>query len=116
MSSLSFYDTKPYDQEYFGAQAESAGLRVKFHTFRLETDTARTAEGSRGVCVFVNDRLDRPCLATLSGLGVEFVALRCAGYNNVDLGAARDLGLAVVRVPEYSPYAVAEHTVALLLS
>jgi D-lactate dehydrogenase len=68
------------------------------------------------VCVFVNDRLDRTCLEALRAAGVRHVALRCAGFNNVDLGAARALGIAVTRVPAYSPHAVAEHTVALLLA
>jgi D-lactate dehydrogenase len=68
------------------------------------------------VCAFVNDRLDRPCLATLAAGGVRHVAMRCAGFNNVDLAAARELGLAVTRVPAYSPYAVAEHTAALVLA
>ena len=68
------------------------------------------------VCVFVNDRLDRACIAALAASGVKLIALRCAGFNNVDLAAAREHGIPVVRVPAYSPHAVAEHTVALLLT
>jgi D-lactate dehydrogenase len=75
-----------------------------------------TAEGTHAVCVFVNDRVDRACLEVLARFGVRLVALRCAGFNNVDLDAARELGIAVVRVPAYSPHAVAEHAVGLLLT
>jgi D-lactate dehydrogenase len=75
-----------------------------------------TARGATAVCAFVNDTLDRPCLEALAGHGVRLIALRCAGFNNIDLPAARSLGLAVVRVPAYSPEAVAEHAVALLLT
>lgn len=88
----------------------------RFHEFRLTTETAPAAKGARAVCVFVSDQADRACLETLAAIGVKVLALRCAGYNNVDVAAARALGLAVVRVPTYSPYAVAEHAVALLLT
>lgn len=114
--TVAFYDTKPYDREYFERAADGTGIMLRHHDFRLTAGTASTAEGAQAVCVFVNDRLDRDCLAKLGGLGVELVALRCAGFNNVDLTAAGELGLHVVRVPAYSPHAVAEHTVALLLS
>ena len=116
MKSVSFYDTKPYDREYMLA-AEGAGtLRWTFHEFRLTPGTASTAAGSDAVCVFVNDRLDRACLRSLAALGVRHVALRCAGFNQVDLAAAAEVGIAVTRVPAYSPHAVAEHGVALLLT
>ncbi len=116
MTTVAFYDTKPYDREYFERNAAAARLRWQFHEFRLTAETAASAAGASAVCVFVNDRLDRRCLEVLLGLGVRMVALRCAGFNNVDLAAARELGLRVVRVPAYSPHAVAEHTVALLLA
>ena len=73
-------------------------------------------QGAQAVCVFVNDQLDRPCLEALAAQGVKLVALRCTGFNNVDLAAAKELKLAVTRVAVYSPYAVAEHAVALLLT
>jgi D-lactate dehydrogenase len=115
--TLAFYDTKPYDRQYFGhAAADDADLILHYHDFRLTADTASSAQGADAVCVFVNDRLDRDCLTKLAGLGVRLVALRCAGFNNVDRAAAAELGLTVVRVPAYSPHAVAEHTVALLLA
>jgi len=114
--TLAFYDTKPYDCEYFGRVAESAAVTLHHHDFRLTAETASSAEGAQAVCVFVNDRLDRACLTKLAALGVKLVALRCAGFNNVDRAAAGELGITIVRVPAYSPHAVAEHTVALLLA
>lgn len=113
---IAFYDTKSYDRDSFGRSAGAARLEWDFHEFRLSSATAGTASGAEVVCVFVNDRLDRDCLETLSASGVKLVVLRCAGFNNVDLGAASELGLAVARVPAYSPHAVAEHAVALLLT
>jgi D-lactate dehydrogenase len=113
---VAFYDTKPYDREYMLAAAGAAGLRFGFHEFRCTSETAATAAGSVAVCGFVNDRFDRPCLAGLRAAGVRHLAMRCAGFNNVDLVAAREFSIAVTRVPEYSPHAVAEHTVALLLT
>lgn len=110
------YDTKPYDREYLQAAAEGAGIEWRFWEFRLTEAIASTAQGARAVCVFVNDRLDRACLDALARAGVRHVALRCTGFNNVDLAAAKELGLTVTRVPVYSPYAVAEHAVALLLA
>jgi len=114
--TTAFYDTKPYDRDYFGRATEGSALVLRHHDFRLTADTAHSAEGAQAVCVFVNDCLDRACLTTLAALGVKLVALRCAGFNNVDREAALALGLSVVRVPAYSPHAVAEHTVALLLA
>jgi len=113
---VAFYDTKPYDRDHMLAAAGAAGLDWRFHEFRLNEETASTAAGASSVCVFVNDRLDRPCLEQLAAAGVRHLALRCAGFNNLDLAASRELGLAVTRVPAYSPHAVAEHTVALLLT
>lgn len=115
-SVVAFYDTKSYDRDYFGRELGGSGLDPRFHEFRLAAATAPSAAGCRAVCVFVNDRVDRACLETLAGLEVGLVALRCAGFNNVDRDAARELGLTVLRVPAYSPNAVAEHAVALLLT
>jgi len=116
MTTVAFFDTKPYDRTYFERAAGADKLSWQFHEFRLSSETAGIAAGATAVCVFVNDRLDRPCLEALHHAGVRLVALRCAGYNNVDVADARALGLAVVRVPAYSPHAVAEHTVGLLLT
>lgn len=114
--TLAVYDSKPYDREFFNRAAEGSGVVLRHHEFRLTADTASTAEGAAAVCVFVNDCLSRECLTKLAVSGVKLVALRSAGFNNVDRVAATELGLLVVRVPAYSPHAVAEHTVALLLA
>lgn len=111
MLKCCFYDTKSYDRKYF-----THGAEFQFHECRLHTNTAATANGAQCVCVFVNDRLDRPCLKLLAEQGVKLIALRCAGFNNVDLDYAKELGMKIVRVPAYSPNSVAEHTVALLLT
>lgn len=116
MTTLAVFDTKPYDREYLSVAAAGLPLRLVFHEFRLTAETASVAQGATGVCPFVNDRLDRDCLGLLAAAGVAHVALRCAGFNNVDIAAARELGLSVTRVPAYSPHAVAEHTAALVLA
>jgi D-lactate dehydrogenase len=116
MTTVAFYDTKPYDREYMLTAAGANDLRWVFREFRLTAETASTIDAATAVCGFVNDRLDRDCLITLAAAGVRHVALRCAGFNNIDLAAARELGIAVTRVPSYSPHAVAEHTVALVLA
>lgn len=114
---VAVYDTKPYDREYLGAaSAKCPELTWKWREFRLSAETADTAKGADAVCAFVNDQLDRACLEALAAQGVKLVALRCTGFNNVDVAAAREFGVAVTRVPKYSPYAVAEHAVALLLT
>ncbi len=113
---VAVYDTKPYDREYLKAATGVDELNLQFHDFRLEPGTAFSAEGSKAVCVFVNDNVRRPTLENLLRDGVRMVALRCAGFNNVDIESARQLGIAVTRVPSYSPHAVAEHTVALILT
>lgn len=107
------FSAKRYDRQSFAA-AGAEGWR--YVEARLELDTVSAAEGCEAVCVFVNDRLDAAVLERLQTLGVKLVLLRCAGFNHVDLIAAQRLGLAVARVPEYSPHAVAEHTLALLLT
>jgi D-lactate dehydrogenase len=116
MIKAALYDSKPYDREYFDRAAGRERIEWRHHEFRLSAETATTAAGMDGVCVFVNDRVDRACISALARHGVKLIALRCAGFNNVDLGAAKESGLAVVRVPAYSPHAVAEHAVALLLT
>ena len=110
------FDTKPYDREQLQQSSAGSGIEWRFMECRLSADTASAAQGAQAVCTFVNDRVDRECLEALKKLGVRHVALRCAGFNSVDLNAARDLGISATRVPAYSPYAVAEHAVALLLA
>lgn len=116
MIETTVFDTKPYDREYLGKVTGAARIAWHFHEFRLSAETASSAKGSQAVCVFVNDQVDRECLKILAAQGVKLIALRCAGFNNVDLAAAKEYGLAVVRVPAYSPHAVAEHTIGLLLT
>ena len=115
---VAVFSTKPYDREFLGAanQAGGAGHELRFLEPRLSLETAALAQDSAAVCAFVNDVLDRPVLELLARGGISLVALRCAGFNNIDLAAARELGIAVGRVPAYSPEAVAEHTAALILS
>jgi D-lactate dehydrogenase len=110
------FDTKPYDRESFQRASSNGAIAWRFFDSRLSVETAPAARGAQAVCIFVNDHADRRCLEALHSLGVEHVALRCAGFNGVDLAAAKELGLSVTRVPAYSPYAVAEHAVALLLA
>ena len=110
------FDTKPYDREFLTAAAAGTDVELRFLEFRLSPQSLPTAEGAECVCIFVNDKADRPVLEALAAQGTKHIALRCAGFNNVDLDAAKELGLTVTRVPAYSPYAVAEHTLALLLT
>jgi len=112
---VAFFDAKPYDQDFFSRANEAYGFDIKYFRPRLTTDTARLAEGYPAICLFVNDRLDAPTLEVLQRAGLRVAALRCAGYNNVDLTATHGR-VRVLRVPAYSPHAVAEHTIALLLA
>ncbi|HEX8279942.1 MAG TPA: 2-hydroxyacid dehydrogenase [Chthoniobacterales bacterium] len=112
---LAVFSTKAYDRAFLEA-ANAGKHELQFLEPRLSRETAPLAGGAGAVCVFVNDRLDASAIAALAGSGTQLIALRCAGYNNVDLAAARQHGMTVVRVPAYSPYAVAEHTVALMLA
>ncbi len=116
MLQMAVFNTKPYVEEFFHRANERFGHRLTFFKPRLSDETVDLAKGFDAVCIFVNDAADAPILTRLKELGVRLVALRCAGFNNVDLEAAERLGLSVVRVPAYSPYAVAEHTVGLILA
>ena len=113
---VAVFSTKPYDRQFLDAANASSGHDLVYFEPRLEPDTAVLATGFPAVCVFVNDQLDDRVLQLLAASGTTLVALRCAGFNNVDLAAARRLGIAVVRVPAYSPHAVAEFTVGMLLA
>lgn len=108
------FSTKPYDQEHL-EKLNEAKHQFTYLPARLTTLTASLASGHEAVCCFVNDQLDAECIEKLVNHGVKYIAMRCAGYNNVDLVACAKHGLKVVRVPEYSPYAVAEHAVALIM-
>ena len=112
------YSTRAYDREFLTAANQAAGAphELAFVEAHLSVPTARMAEGYEAVCAFVNDDLDAEVLTSLAGCGVRLVALRCAGFNNVDLDKAGELGIAIARVPAYSPDAIAEHTLALIPS
>lgn len=112
---FAFFDAKSYDKPSFDKYGNAAGVEFKYFETKLNEDTAELAHGYDGVCVFVNDTVNAAVIDKLCALGVKTVALRCAGYNNVDLKHAEGR-INVVRVPAYSPYAVAEHTMALLLT
>jgi len=114
---VALYSTKPYDRRYFeAANATNTGAHeLVFFEARLGLDTIATASGAQAVCVFVNDEVNAEVIGALAHAGVRLIALRSAGFNHVDLAAAQAKGIAVCRVPEYSPHAVAEHTVALIL-
>jgi D-lactate dehydrogenase len=110
------FDTHRYERDAFTKANEAYGHELTFFEPRLTNRTAPLAAGFEAICVFVNDRLDDETLTLLRDEGVRLIALRSAGFNNVDLAAARRLALPVVRVPEYSPHAVAEHAMALILT
>ena len=112
---VAFYDAKPYDQPSFIAQGEKTGVEFKFYETKLNADTADLAKGCDAVCVFVNDTVDKAVIDKLYSLGIKLILLRCAGYNNVDLTYSYGK-IHVAHVPAYSPYAVAEHAMALLLT
>jgi D-lactate dehydrogenase len=112
---VAFFDTKPYDRAGFEPLL-GRDLAATWLPSRLDARTAELSTGHHAVCAFVNDDLSAPTLETLARLGVGLIAMRCAGYNNVDVAVAASLGLQVARVPAYSPHAVAEHTLALILT
>jgi D-lactate dehydrogenase len=110
------FSAKPYDVTFLSAANHDLGHELHFLEARLVKETSALAAGCPAVCAFVNDQLDSEVLTRLATGGTRLVALRSAGYNHVDLAAAARLGLTVTRVPAYSPHAVAEHTVALILA
>lgn len=115
MFKVAFFDTKPYDKIYFDALKNDYGVEIEYFESKLTEKSAVMAKGSRAVVAFVNDDIGKDTITALKDIGVELIAMRCAGYNNVDLSAAKDV-IPVVRVPEYSPHAIAEHALALLLT
>lgn len=115
MEKFAFFDTKPYDKPGFEKYGPPAGIAFKYYESKLNEDTAGLAAGCTGVVAFVNDTINEPVIRALQAQGIRLIALRCAGFNNVDLKAACGK-LPVVRVPAYSPYAVAEHAMAMLLT
>ena len=112
---IAFFDTKQYDKPSFDKFAKEHGVEIKYFETKLNEDTVELATGYDAVCVFVNDTINKAVIDKLERLGIKVVALRCAGFNNVDMKYAFGK-IHVLRVPAYSPYAVAEHTMALLLT
>ena len=111
---IAFFDAKPYDRQFFNAANASFGFEISYFESHLTPSTSVLAQGHKVVCPFVNDKVTGEVIGALARQGVELIALRSAGYNHVDLAAARGK-IRVVRVPAYSPYAVAEHAVGLML-
>jgi D-lactate dehydrogenase len=112
---IAVFSTKPYDRTFLDQANQAHQHHLVYLDARLTAETAPLAAGFAGICAFVNDKLDREVLQRLHSSGTELIALRSAGFNNVDLAEAERLGMTVVRVPAYSPHAVAEHAVALVL-
>jgi D-lactate dehydrogenase len=113
---VAVYSTKSYDERYLSEANVAYGHELVFLEARLVLNTVPLATGCQAVCAFVNDTLDREVLELLAADGISLVALRSAGFNHIDLRAASELGITVVRVPAYSPHAVAEHAVGLILA
>ena len=111
---IAFFSTKPYDKEYF--ERHNRLHEISYYDVALNEQSIRLAEGTEAVCVFVNDQLNALIIEKLQKQGIKLIVLRCAGFNNVDLPAANKAGIRVVRVPAYSPYAVAEHALALIMT
>jgi D-lactate dehydrogenase len=113
---IAFFSSQPYDKQFFEAHNKAYHFSLQFFEAALSSETAGLASGFDAVCVFVNDKVDAGVIKHLKEAGITFIALRCAGFNNVDLQAAKEAGFHVCRVPAYSPEAVAEHAVALILT
>ena len=113
---ITFFSAKPYDWEFFDKKNKSYGFELEYFETHLGPHIINAVEHAEAVCVFVNDKLNAEVIKILSSKGVKVIALRCAGFNNVDLEAAKLHGIKVCRVPSYSPEAVAEHAVAMLMT
>ncbi|MFS1917718.1 MULTISPECIES: 2-hydroxyacid dehydrogenase [unclassified Vibrio] len=115
MLNIAFFSSKSYDEKSFNLAKGDLNAEFHFHDFRLTTTTAKMAHDNEVVCAFVNDDLSRDVLEILAQGGTKLIAMRCAGFDKVDLDAAKEFGLQVVRVPAYSPESVAEHTVGMMM-
>ena len=113
---IAVYNNKPYVEQFFRLANGNFNHELVFLEEHLDSESVELAKDSQAVCIFVNDTANADILNHLKDIGIKLIALRCAGFNNVDLEAAEKLGLCVVRVPAYSPYAVAEHTIGLILA
>ncbi|MGV0968793.1 MULTISPECIES: 2-hydroxyacid dehydrogenase [unclassified Empedobacter] len=113
---IAFFSSKPYDKTFFEAENKNYDFELNFYETHLGPHIVNAIEDEVAVCVFVNDKVNRQVIEILAKKDVKIIALRCAGFNNVDLEAAKEFGIKVCRVPAYSPEAVAEHTIAMLLT
>ncbi|MCC4831626.1 lactate dehydrogenase [Shewanella sp. 10N.286.51.B7] len=113
---IGFFSAKNYDIQHFDAMNKDFGAKIEYFDYRLCMQNAKLADGFEVVCAFVNDSLCEEVLVELAKGGTKIIAMRCAGFNNVDLDAAKRLGITVVNVPAYSPESVAEHTIAIMLT
>lgn len=116
MLKVAVYDSKQYDKDFLSRASESKNIAWNFYDFRLNRNTKESAKGHDAICIFVNDYIDEECLNTFSQYGIQLIALRSAGFNHVDIDSARKFKIPVTRVPAYSPHAVAEHAIGLLLA
>jgi len=113
---ITFFSTQPYDKQSFNQYNDSLGFELEFLETALNSQTVNLIDNAEAICVFVNDKIDAAICKQLAERKVKIIALRCAGFNNVDLNAAKENGLKVCRVPAYSPEAVAEHATAMILT
>ena len=115
MMKIALFSSKPYDEKYFNRE-NKFDHEITYFPAHLNTQTLSLAKGYEAICVFVNDKITREMIAILAKNGTKYISLRCAGFNNIDIKACEEFQIKVCRVPAYSPYAVAEHTVALMLT
>lgn len=113
---VTFFGTQPYDRESFDRMSGAYSLEITYHRSHLNSRNVALTQGADAVCIFVNDQVDAATIRGLAAIGVKLIALRCAGFNNVNLKTAAEQNIAVVHVPAYSPHAVAEHAVALMMA
>lgn len=113
---IAFFSTKSYDREFFDADPLSKKHQITYFEFQLNKETASFTKDFDAICVFVNDKIDAETIKILKTNGIELIVLRCAGFNNIDLKAIKENNIKVFRVPAYSPQAIAEHAVALILT
>ncbi|MBN9296937.1 MAG: 2-hydroxyacid dehydrogenase [Filimonas sp.] len=113
---IAFFSTQPYDKDFFNQYNDAFGFELEYFETQLNKQTVSLVENAIAVCVFVNDKVNASVIEALAASGVKIIALRCAGFNNVDLAAAKAHNIRVCRVPAYSPEAVAEHAMAMILT
>jgi D-lactate dehydrogenase len=113
---VAFFSTQKYDRDFFLKENDRFNFDLVFFEVHLKQETLELTKGYEAICVFVNDKIDQSMLKELHKNGTRLIALRCAGFNNIDIKAAQEIGIKILRVPAYSPYAVAEHTLALILT